>query len=188
MNKNNLLQVCALIFLTFAAVTVASAQNSPNSAPSGGTTPLAPLYACAQITAPSERLACYDSAVGAIKAKEATQEIVTFDAPKVREMRREAFGFNLPSLPKLALPKLSRDNSKEEDLERQTMQLERLGRSGGFSTFVMTNGQVWANLENTEVVLPGKLPLNVSIRSASFNSFILSIEGRNRGYSVRRIQ
>lgn len=188
MNKTPLLQISIIILSISAYFSPVFAQNSNGQGNSASTTALAPLYACAQIQDAKERLACFDSVVGTIKAKEASQELVTFDAPKVREMRREAFGFNLPSLPKLGLPKLGRDSTKEDEIERQTMQLERLGRSGGNTTFVMSNGQVWSNVENTEVILPGRLPLGVSIRSASFGSYILSIEGRNRGYSVRRIQ
>ena len=188
MNKTKNLQIFAIFSAVTLSIAPLSAQNLPNSASSSETTPLAPLYACAAKTDPMERLNCYDSAVGAIKAKEAAREIVTIDAPKVQQMRREAFGFNLPSLPKLGLPKLDRDKAANSDIERQTMQLERIGRSGGVSTFVMTNGQVWANLENVEIDLPRNPPFNATIRTAALGSFILSIDGRNRGYRVRRIQ
>jgi|GEM_PF-589367 len=176
---------------------LASSQNGPrgkttqNMAPSE--TPLAALYECSQKTNDAERLACFDAQVAALKAKEASSDVVVIDAPRVAQMRREAFGFNLPSLPKLGLPKLTglrgADNAAQQaDEERQTMVVTRISNQGGRATLTMENGQIWQLIEAEEINVYGRPPYSANIRSASLGSFILSFEGRNKGYRVRRVE
>ncbi|KAF0185989.1 MAG: hypothetical protein FD163_657 [Hyphomonadaceae bacterium] len=185
--------ICAIIF----CASVATGQNGPRAKAAQDAaatqTPLAALYDCAQKTNDAERLACFDAQVAALKAKEASSDVVVIDAPRVAQMRREAFGFNLPSLPKLGLPKLSGlrggDNAAQQaDEERQVMAVTRISNQGGRATLTMENGQVWQLVEAEEINVSGRPPYSANIRSASFGSFLLSFEGRNKGYRVRRVE
>ena len=85
-----LISACALP-LAFAA----SAQE----------TPIADVYACAGEADDAARLACYDAAVGRLKSAEEAGEITTVTREEVETVRRESFGFSIPSLPSLAMPK-----------------------------------------------------------------------------------
>lgn len=187
----------AASFMTFGAVAWAqSGQNPANAAVS----PLEPIYACANKTDPTERLACFDAAVATIRAKEAKSEIVTFDKQRVEKVRREAFGFSLPSLPKLGFPAFggapkadSKDQSvaaaaMEADIEEQSFTVVNTRESAGRVVITLENGQVWRLVDLEELNAPKRTKFNVTIRKASLGSFILTVEGRNKGYRVRRVE
>lgn len=187
----------AASFMTFGAVAWAqSGQNPANAAIS----PLEPIYACANKTDPTERLACFDAAVATIRAKEAKSEIVTFDKQRVEKVRREAFGFSLPSLPKLGFPAFggapkadSKDQSvaaaaMEADIEEQSFTVVNTRESAGRVVITLENGQVWRLVDLEELNAPKRTKFNVTIRKASLGSFILTVEGRNKGYRVRRVE
>ena len=63
------------------------------------------VYACAGIGTDAERLACYDAAVGRLKAAEDAGEVTTITRSEVEKVKRDSFGFSIPSLPSLALKK-----------------------------------------------------------------------------------
>lgn len=184
-------------FVAFGAVAWAqSVQNPANAAVS----PLEPIYVCANKTDPTERLACFDAAVATIRAKEAKSEIVTFDKQRVEKVRREAFGFSLPSLPKLGFPAFgggSKADGKDQsvaaaatvdDIEEQVFTVVSTRESAGRVVITLENGQVWRLTEAGELNAPSRPPYNVKIRTASMGSFILTVEGRNKGYRVRRVE
>jgi hypothetical protein len=196
MNKFSTTLIAAS-FMTFGAVAWAqSGQNSTDAVVS----PLEPIYACADKTNPTERLACFDAAVATIRAKEAKSEIVTFDKQRVEKVRREAFGFALPSLPKLGFPAFgggpkadSKDQSvaaaaMEEDIEEQSFTVVSTRESAGRVVITLENGQVWRLTEAGELNAPKRPPYKVKIRTAALGSFILAVEGRNKGYRVRRVE
>ena len=184
-------------FVTFGAVAWAQSGQSPANA---AVSPLEPIYACADKTNPIERLACFDAAVATIRAKEAKSEIVTFDKQRVEKVRREAFGFSLPSLPKLGFPAFGggpKADSKyqsvakaavEEDIEDQSFTVVSTRESAGRVVITLENGQVWRLTEAGELNAPSRPPFKVKIRTAAMGSFILSVEGRNKGYRVRRVE
>lgn len=149
--------------------------------------PLSPLYSCSKIKNDSERLKCYDEAVGIIEKKEENKEVVAIDAPKLEEIRKQSFGFKMPALPKLSFPKIGK-NGEQVIEEKQAMIASRVGRFGGSYAIIMENGQIWQLVEGDEPLLPKKPPVNVIIRSASMGSYILSFEGFNKGYRVRRVE
>jgi hypothetical protein len=196
MNKFSATLIAAS-FVTFGAVAWAqSGQNLANAAIS----PLEPIYACANKPDPTERLACFDAAVATIRAKEAKSEIVTFDKQRVEKVRREAFGFSLPSLPKLGFPAFgggpkadSKDQSVaksavEEDIEEQSFTVVSTREAAGRVLLTLENGQVWRLTEAGELNAPSRPPFKVKIRTAAMGSFILKVEGRNKGYRVRRVE
>jgi hypothetical protein len=196
MNKFSITLITAS-FMTFGAVALAqSGQNPANAAVS----PLEPIYACANKTDPTERLACFDAAVATIRAKEAKSEIVTFDKQRVEKVRREAFGFSLPSLPKLGFPAFGgapkaegKDQSVaaaavEEDIEEQSFTVVSTRESAGRVVITLENGQIWRLTEAGELNAPKRPPYKVNIRTAAMGSFILTVEGRNKGYRVRRVE
>jgi hypothetical protein len=196
MNKFSTTLIAAS-FMTFGTVALAqSGQNPANAAVS----PLEPIYACANKTDPTERLACFDAAVATIRAKEAKSEIVTFDKQRVEKVRREAFGFSLPSLPKLGFPAFGgapkaegKDQSVaaaavEEDIEEQSFTVVSTRESAGRVVITLENGQIWRLTEAGELNAPKRPPYKVNIRTAAMGSFILTVEGRNKGYRVRRVE
>ena len=58
---------------------------------------------CRKITDSAERLTCYDRSAQALDDAEKTGQVVVVDQAKAREIRRQSFGFSLPSLSVLNL-------------------------------------------------------------------------------------
>lgn len=59
------------------------------------------IFACKGLTNPQERLACYDSSVERFEAAQESGEVVTVSKTEIEKVERDAFGFNIPSLPNL---------------------------------------------------------------------------------------
>lgn len=187
--------IASIWVLTSAAVAPAATPAAPS------VSPLSPIYACAEKTDPVERLACFDSAVASVKAAEARSEIIALDQPRVAAVRREAFGFRIPSLPRFGFGGARAEASagassgtpstrppNNEDDEEQTYAVARIGRAGDRVAIYLENGNVWQMTEAGELNAPSQTPFNVRIKSAAMGSFLLNVEGRNKGYRVRRVQ
>jgi hypothetical protein len=179
-------------FLTMLMLATGATSVTALAQPSAPQSPLNPIYACAEKTDPTERLACFDTAVAAVKAAEARSEIVALDQPRVAAVRREAFGFRIPSLPKFSLPRpasgAASSRQSEEETEEQVFAVARVGNAGGRLVLYLENGNVWQLNEAGDFNAPSRPPYNVRIRAAALGSYILSVEGRNKGYRVRRIE
>ncbi len=167
-----------------ASLTVAQAQTPAPAAAS----PLAKVYDCAAIASDPDRLACYDAAVGRLKEAETKGDVVAIDRESVTRIKREAFGFPIPSLPSFVRGAIGGgDDSGQEDAEArgQTMVIERIGKAGDRTAYVFTNGQVWHATEPG--ALRGAKPgMSITIKPAALGSFLASLEGRNQSQRVRR--
>jgi len=180
--------VCISLFVAFSFAGTAMAQPAPAQ---GAQSPeaLAKVYACATLTEPDKRLACFDAAVAGLRTAENTGEFAAVDANRVREIERESFGFSLPSLPRLGLPGTRRADGTvvTEAPSVQTMKIVRLGRLDGNPTFTMDNGQVWAVIvaQENRLARPGAV---VTVRKASLGSYLLSVEAGGSALRVRRVE
>lgn len=94
MSKFTLQLTIAITGLLITAMPVnAQSSNQPDE--------IQAVFACKTISAPLERLACYDNSVGRFEAAETSGEIVTVNKTAIEKVERDAFGFNIPSLPSL---------------------------------------------------------------------------------------
>lgn len=82
-----------LLLLTGISGLSVQAQNATPDNPT-----LSKMFSCRQIEDSSARLACYDLAVGKFEAASTSGEVVTVTRPDVEKIKRDAFGFNIPSL------------------------------------------------------------------------------------------
>ncbi len=177
--------LASLVLLATPALALAQGAQPPS--------PLSPVYACAAEPDPARRLACFDAAVAALKQAEEKREVVAIDQATVRTLRREAFGFQLPSLPRLALPRLGGGGqdaaSADEAPEEMTFAVESVGTGdNGKPLLRLTNGQVWVLVDDVRWTTPRTKPFNVKIQQAALGSYLLQREGLNRGWRVRRVQ
>lgn len=69
--------------------------------PAHAAEPLGDVYACADVPGDAARLACFDAAVASLRSAQDEGELVAVSREEINEVRRDAFGFNLPSLPRL---------------------------------------------------------------------------------------
>lgn len=143
------------------------------------------VYACAGIATDAERLACYDGAVGRLKAAEDSGELATVSREEVEQVRKESFGFAIPSLPSLALPKLG--SSEKPDLERIVTGIKAIKRSSSGAVLVtLDNDQVWRQIDDKPVRFSKKNPPETAeIKTAALGSFRMKL-GNGPLFRARR--
>jgi len=180
------------LFMSLAAVLVFAAAADAQQPPAQRASPevLAKVYACAALSDPQARLACFDAEVARLKAAESEGQFAAVDATRARQIQRESFGFSLPSLPQLGLPTFRRageTQGEDDSPESQSMKIARLGRFDGRASFVMENGQVWVLIDTVEN-RNARAGADVTIRKAALGSFLMSVEAGGRALRVRRAQ
>lgn len=157
--------------------------------------PLTDIYACAEISDGTARLICYDNAVASARSAEDAGEFTTITRSEAEAVQRDAFGFQMPSLPKLAIPKLggsSRDDGLKTDSDGQITEVELTISSisqDAFGKVILTfeNGQVWIQTDSERIRISKKRPpVSAVIKRASLGSFLirLSTGERFRGQRV----
>lgn len=146
------------------------------------------IYACAEITDDSERLACYDETVGRFEAAEASGEVTTISKAEVEELQKDSFGFSLPSIPRIVMPKFG---GGDEDGELKTVtvavtEVERLRYDNLRVT--LENGQVWEQTDGKRIQFSKRLGVeSASIKRASLGSFMMKLDGGS-SFRVKRLR
>ncbi len=85
------------MLITLSSSTQIWAQTvSPEETPE-----ISAIFACQTETDAMKRLACYDEAVGRFETANEQGEVVTISKQQVEAVKKDSFGFNIPSLPKL---------------------------------------------------------------------------------------
>jgi len=179
--KATALTFAIVALLVFCPPSVAQEANSP---PVPET--LSTLYACADVQDDGARLRCFDAATARLREAQTGGALVAVERAQIETLERQSFGFNLPSLSNL-LPNLNDDGA---DAERREVELvvERLIQSGpGRVTFVMSDGQQWAQVES-QPVRNVRVGDTVRIRRAALGSYLLSSARGGAAHRVRRVE
>jgi len=159
---------------TCALVSSAAAQTTPQA--------MTDVYACAQVTDNTERLACYDRAVGVLQQAQTQGDLVAVDRGQARELERDSFGFNLPSLSRL-LPDLGGGDQQIDNVQMTVARVR--ANANGYHSFIMEDGQVWTQVEpqSARNIRAGD---TITINRAALGSYRLSPSRGGSGHRVRR--
>ena len=141
---------------------------------------LSRLLACRAITDNAPRLACFDTAAGALDSAERTGEVVILDRAGVAETRRQLFGFQMPALPRLFGP----EAAVELESIESTLQSAALVGEGRW-VFRLADGSVWRQIDSERVRFQNSPGQPVEVRKAALGSFLLTV-GSSRAVRVRR--
>lgn len=179
--------LASLAFIAFAGPAAAQRNQPVESTPEA----LTQVYACRDIADEAQRLACYDTAVGRLREAETSGSVVAIDRGQAQEMDREAFGFSLPSLSRIFRGG-ERDSASTtprfEPVDEIAMEVASVTHQrNGPSTFRMTNGQVWIQIDD-EAARNVRQGGAVTVRRASFSSYLMSVAAGGPAIRVRRIQ
>lgn len=172
--------IMTLAFVVASSIAVpAFAQTAP-SAPAPTPEAMNRLYNCTAISEDAARLACFDEATARLRNAQAEGSLVAVDQGQLETLRRESFGFSLPSIANL-LPSRSEDVQEEVSVEVANV----IRRGDGHSIFVMSDGQRWVLLESSAArnVRAGD---TVRIRRAALGSFLLISSRGGAALRVRR--
>lgn len=179
------------IILSFAAIFLFTAQASAaDKNNESDYSPLSTLYDCTTIEEPEPRLACFDTSVANLRTAEQKKEIVAIDAKAVRKIKREAFGFNFPSLSKIGLPKIPLLGGKGDETDVLIAKVKSIRKFGRVYVITLENGQIWKEVGGYFNYIP-RGDLTATIKPKSAGSFMISINnGKStvRGLRVRRIE
>jgi len=158
--------------------TAANAQPKPEAR----SAMLQKLIDCRKLTDEAARLACYDQATVALDQAEAKGDIVVVDREQARKVRRQAFGFSVPSLT------LFERGESQEELENTTGVVD-VARVNGAGKWVikLQDGAVWTQVDSNEMFRDPKAGMSVKIRQASMGSFLMTIDNM-RAFRARRTE
>jgi hypothetical protein len=168
--------------LVIAALAVSAAPLAAAPAPSDQerAKELQALIDCKKIADPTQRLACYDQAAGALDQAEAKGDIVVVNREQARKVRRQAFGFSLPSI-----SLFTRGEKPEEvDAADGVIASARKALTGKW-VIKLQDGAVWAQIDLTEIPIDPKPGQSVKIKRASMGSYMMTI-GNQRAVKVHR--
>jgi len=130
------------------------------------------LYGCRDIADAAARLACFDREVGELQAADASHEISFADKETVKKTRRGLFGFDLPDLGLFG----GDDTEKVKSVET-TVTSASVTNDGGYR-IAMADGSVWVQIDNKRMPLAPRAGQKIEIKTASFGTYFLSLEGR----------
>lgn len=157
------------------SVTVLSANAETES-------PLSGLYACTTIEDNDTRLACYDQAAGRIQKDEEKGDLTAISREQADEVRRESFGFSLPSIPRIFDRETNSQSSKEDKAKPKKINEIELAvksiRKDPYGKVIVTmeNGQVWRQT-TTDVTFRKKKADIAEIRKGSLGSYFMKLDG-----------
>lgn len=164
-----------LALLVSGAAAAAIALSAPGFAKpaSGGAAVVKDLKACRQISDENERLRCYDSAVDALDKAEQSGEVVVLDKEQVKEARKDAFGFTMPSF------KMFDRGEKPEAIDEVTVVVDHAFKTRDGKWMIKTeNGQTWRQIDDYDLFKAPKKGSTMKIKRASLGSYVANIDGQ----------
>jgi len=165
-----------LVTSALAALAMTAVQDPPPPDPEQ----LRSLLACRAMTEATARLACFDAAAGALETAHRDGSIVVIDRAEVERARRDAFGLDLPALPRL----FGRSAGPElVDIETTLVSASRNPRDQW--TFRLADGTTWMQTDSDPVQFRNRPDQAVRIRRAALGSFLMNVGG-SRAIRVRR--
>ena len=172
-----------LTAIALLAAFAAAGQAAAQAKPEGRAAVLQSLLDCKAKTDPTERLACYDAAAGAIDTAEQKGDIVVVDREQAKAARKQAFGLSLPTL-----DMFNKAEASPEEANRIEDTLERAYRGGdGKWTFELEGGAIWAQSDNEALFREPKKGAKVDIRKASMGGYFMNVDGQ-RAIRARRVR
>jgi len=137
---------------------------------------------CRTITDPTARLACYDQAAAQFEQAETSGQVVVVDRAQMREVRRQVFGFSVPSI------SLFTRGEREEEVNTLASTVTA-ARQDPYGKWVITieGGAVWKQTETAELVRRPKPGSKVEIRRGALGAFFMNVDGQ-KAIKVERVK
>ena len=140
------------------------------------------LIDCRKLADNAARLACYDQAAATLDQAEAKGDIVVVNREQARKVRRQAFGFSLPSISLFERGEKPEEVAQAEDKIASVRKLLT-----GKWEFHLESGAVWVQVDLTELPLDPKPGQTVRIQKAAMGSFAMTV-GKQRSIKVHRVE
>jgi hypothetical protein len=129
---------------------------------------------CRKLTDDAARLACYDKAVDVMNQALTKGQVVAVDHAQVQEVRRQAFGFTLPSLGILDR------TGKPEEVNEVVLTVEGVQRTpDGKWILQLEGGQIWRQIDTADFSRDPKPGSKATIKKALLGSYMMMIGGHS---------
>lgn len=168
--------------LIAAAAAAALAAGAAGAQPKPGERPelMRQLMDCRKIEDDAKRLACFDERTAAMDVAETKGDLVVVDRQQAREVRRQAFGFTLPSM------SLFERGEKEEELNNVSGVVRTASTNGaGKWVIQLEDGAVWAQTDTEKVPRTPRPGMKVELRRAAMGSYFMNIDGQRAVRATR---
>ncbi|HEU0310399.1 MAG TPA: hypothetical protein VFR36_04170 [Sphingomicrobium sp.] len=164
--------------LVLASADSAAAQSAEQQRPAQ----YQALLQCRSIADATQRLQCYDAAVGTLAEATEAGAVVVVDQEAIRRTRRTLFGFGLPRLPFLGRG----DEGGEPDEIEATI---RSASPHGYGQWLITvdDGAVWQTTEADTRSRSPKVGETATLRKKSLGSYSITWKG-GRGVPAKRVR
>jgi hypothetical protein len=140
------------------------------------------LLDCRATGADAARLSCYDAAVSDLGRLISSGDLVVVDHERVVAVKRQAFGFALPSL------SLFERSDKAVELHQIAGTVARATQqSDGKWLIELEDGGVWQQTDNERLSRYPHKGSKAEIRKKSLGSYFLNLDGQ-RALRMRRVQ
>jgi|SRR5579875_1623154 len=166
----------AVIIAAMGSVLLSSGAASSKAAEPGGSRAavLQALTDCRKLTEDAARLACYDKAAGAFDQAESQGQVVVIDREQAKAVRRQAFGFNLPTL-----HIFDRAAKNEEGVDHLELKLDSVHHDNeGHWVFVAADGAVWRQTDTQTIVRDPHSGSKLLIKSGFLGSYFCKVDGQ----------
>src|SRR4051812_13327552 len=140
------------------------------------------LVDCRKLTDNTARLACYDAATAAFDQAESKGDVVVIDRDQARSVRKQAFGFTLPSI------SIFEKGEAKEDLEQSDGVVAYARQDGGGHWLIkLEDGAVWAQNGVEDLFKTPKPGMKVRIRKAALGSYMMVVDNQG-GFKAHRVE
>lgn len=178
----------------------------------GENTPLEPLFQCRDIPNDTERLACLDAAVDALRGDTETGEVIAVAREQVEAAEEATYGLSISGLRLPGLPNFTGGSEELAEIEAADSSPDRVvtrNDDGQISRIAnlrvvefelsrrrravvhLDNGQVWRQSDDVHVQRPRSRDegtLSATIRSGALGSFFMRLSNGGRWFRVERVE
>lgn len=157
-----------------AAVVGALVPAAPLAAPAPARPPtLQAVVDCRKIEDGGARLACYDAAVASMTRAEESGDLVAIDRSQRQAVRRQTFGFALPTLA------IFDRGEKPAELNRVQETLASAWKNAdGKWVFKLQSGAVWRQIDDWDLGSDPHPGSKITIKRASLGSYMLDVDSQ----------
>ena len=178
--------VRARMLATGVLIAALSAAAPLSAAPAAGdqerAKELQQLIDCRKLTDNAARLACFDQTSAVLDQAEAKGDIVVVNREQARKVRRQAFGFTLPSM------SIFSRGEKPEEIATAEGKIASVRKvPPGRWEVKLEDGATWVQIDATEIPIDPRPCQSVKIRKAALGSYQMTV-GNQREVKVHRVE
>ena len=162
-----------MLSLATAAVALPASAAKPANPVANPAAVVQAISDCRKLADRDARLDCYDKATDAFEQAQASGQVVVVDREQVRAVKRQAFGFSMPSL------NLFARGPKEEQVDKVEVKLASAHQDAtGKWVLVTDEDAVWRQTDTTELNSDPHSGSAMLIRKAMLGSFFCKVDGQ----------